>query len=104
MKQNNDDIDFLYEDVGALRRRNIKLEAYTRREHVRIFNVEEKYDENTEKLVRDIFVTNLKIPEEEVKDIRFEPVHRIAIDNSRQRAQSRPKPIIARFSHYQNKK
>ena len=71
VKENNEDIDFLFEDIGALRRRNIKLEAYTRRENVRIFNVGEEEDENTEELVRSVFVANLKIPADKVNDIRF---------------------------------
>ncbi|CAH3120873.1 unnamed protein product [Porites lobata] len=103
VKENNEDIDFLFEDIGALRRRNIKLEAYTRRENVRIFNVGEEEDENTEELVRSVFVANLKIPADKVNDIRFERVHRISTDNSSLRAPSYPKPIIARFSHYQDK-
>ena len=104
VKENNEDIDFLFEEIGALRRRNIKLEAYTRCENVRIFNVEEEEDENTEELVRSVFVANLKIPADKVKDIRFERVHRISTNNStRLRAPSYPKPIIARFSHYQDK-
>ena len=73
VKENNEDIDFLFEDNEALRRGNIKLEAYTRRENVRIFNVGEEEDENTEELVRSVFVANLKIPADKVNDIRFEP-------------------------------
>ena len=103
VKENNEDIDFLFEDIEALRRRNIKLEAYTRRENVRIFNVGEEEDENTEELVRNVFVANLKIPADKVNDIRFERVHRISTNNSSLRAPSYPKPIIARFSHYQDK-
>ena len=103
VKENNEDTDFLFEDIGALRRRNIKLEAYTRRENVRIFNVGEEEDENTEELVRSVFVANLKIPADKVNDIRFERVHRISTNNSSLRAPSYPKPIIARFSHYQDK-
>ena len=103
VKENNKDSDFLFKDIGALGRRNIKLEAYTRRENVRIFNVGEEEDENTEELVRSIFVANLKIPADKVNDIRFERVHRISTNNSSLRAPSYPKPIIARFSHYQDK-
>ena len=104
VKENNEDIDFLFEDIGALRRRNIRLEACTRRKNVRNFNVKEEEDENTEELVRSVFVANLKIPADKVKDIRFERVHRISTNNStRLRAPSYPKPIIARFSHYQDK-
>ena len=78
----------MIEEIGALRRRNIKLEAYTRRESVRIFNVEEEEDENTEELVRSVFVVNLKIPVDKVNDTRFEQVHRISTNNSGLRALS----------------
>ena len=88
VKENNEDIDFLFEDIGALRRRNIKLEAYTRRENVRIFNVEEEEDENTEELVRSVFAANLKIPVDKVNDICFEQVYRISTNNSGLRAPS----------------
>ena len=103
VKENNEDIDFLFEDIGALRRRNIKLEAYTRHENVRIFSVEEEEDENTEELVRSVFVANLKIPADKVNDIRFEWVHQISTNNSSLRTPSLPKLIIAHFSHYQDK-
>ncbi|CAH3185500.1 unnamed protein product, partial [Porites lobata] len=56
VEENNEDIDFLFEDTGALRRRNIKLGAYTRCENVRIFNVGEEEDENTEELGRFIIL------------------------------------------------
>ena len=51
-----------------LKRRNIKLEAYTRREHLKLFNIEEKEDENvdTEEIVRKTLVEKMSIPEEEV--------------------------------------
>ena len=102
VKENNEDIDhdFLFSDIGALRRRNIKLEACTRRENVRIFSVDEEENENTEELVRSVFVANLKFPADKVNDIRFERVHRISTNNSSLRVPSYPKPIIARFCHY----
>ena len=54
------------------------MEAYSRRENVRIFNVKEEVEENTEEVVRNLLATKLKtVPPEKVKDIRFERVHRI---------------------------
>ena len=100
-KKDNEDIGLFFEDIGAVRCRNIKLEAYTRCENVRIFNVEEE-DENAEELVRSVFIANFKIPVDKVSDIRFERVDRISTNNSSLRAPSYPKPIIARFS-YQDK-
>lgn len=49
VKENIEDIESLDTDIEALKRRNIKLEAYTRRENIRIFNVKEEVEENTEK-------------------------------------------------------
>ena len=49
-------------DIETLKRRNIKLEGYTRRENVRIFNVKEEAEENTEKVVRNLLGKKLKIP------------------------------------------
>ena len=105
VKENNEDIDFLFEDIGALRRRNIKLEAYTRRENVRILNVEEEEDENTEELVRSVFVANLKISVDKVNDIRLEQVRRISTNNYSLRAPSitsDKKEKIARQTTTQN--
>ena len=48
------------------------LEAYTRRENVRIFNVKEEVDENTEVVMRNLLVTKMQIPLEKVQSIRFE--------------------------------
>ena len=103
VEDNSEDIESLDADVEMLKQRNIKLEAYTRRENIRIFNIKEEPDENVEERVRSLFVTKLQIPPEAVKAIRFERVHRISTKTSSQRSQSRPRSVIARFSHYQDK-
>lgn len=105
VKDNSEDIESFNVDIEILKRRNIKLEAYTRRENMRIFNVQEESDENTEGLVRNIFTTKMQIPLQDVNAIRFERVHRIPTKKSSQRSQSQPRsnPIIVRFSHYQDK-
>lgn len=97
-EENIEDIESLDSDIETLKRRNIKLEAYTRRKNVRIFNVKEEVDENTEVVVRNLLVTKMQIPLEKVKSIRFERVHRI----SKKTQIQRPRPVIARFSHYQD--
>ena len=103
VEENIENIESLDEDIETLKRRNIKLEAYTRRENIRIFNVKEEVEENTEEVVRNLFVTKLKIPPEKVKDIRFEQVHRIPRKTGNQKPPNRPRPVIARFSYYQDK-
>jgi len=66
------------------------LEGYKRRENVRIFNVEEEEGENTEELVRSVFVANLKIPADKVNGICFEQVYQISTNNSSLKAPSYP--------------
>ena len=44
----------------------------------------------------------LKIPEEDIEQIRFERVHRIPTKNTSQGQNSKPKPIIAKFSFFQD--
>ena len=92
IKEHSEDIEFFW---------NIKLEAYTRRENIKIFNVKEESVENTEELIRKLFVTKLQIPNKDVKNIRFERVHRIP-SRAPDRSSSRPRPVIARFSFYQD--
>ena len=103
VEEHIEDIESLDTDIETLKRRNIKLEAYTRCENVRIFNVKEQVDENTEVVVRNLLVTVMQIPLEKVKNIRFERVHRIPRKTQNQRPPNRPRPVIARFSHYQDK-
>ena len=43
----------------------------------------------------------MKIPQDEVENIRFERVHRIP--SRRDRSRSKPRQIIAKFSFYQDK-
>lgn len=95
------ELSSLEEEVLKLKRRNIKLEAYTRRENLKLFNIEEKEDENvdTEEIVRKTLVEKMSIPEEEVKKIRFERVHRMRT----RKAFSKSRPVIAKFSFYQDK-
>ena len=98
VKENGEDIESFDADIEALKRRNIKLEAYTRCENIRIFNIKEESDENTEEQVRNLFVAKLQIPQKDVNAIRFEGVHRIPVKPSSQRSQSRgPRPVIAKF-------
>ena len=66
VEENIENMESLDADIETLKR-NIMLEAYRRRENVRIFNVKEEVDENTEEVVRNLLVTNMQIPLEKVK-------------------------------------
>jgi len=103
VEEHGDDLDSMDADIEALKRRNIKLEAYTRCKNMRIYNVNEESEENIKDVVRNLLVNKTQIPPEAVKVIGFERVHRIPTKTSNQRSQSRPRPVIARFSHYQDK-
>ena len=89
------------EDIQSLERNVLSLEAYTRRENIKIFNIEENEGENgnTESLVRNVLREKMKIPKEDEECIRFERIHRI----TPRRSSSKPRPIIVKFSHYQDK-
>ena len=92
----------LEKEVLVLKRRNIRIEAYTRRESIKIFNVKEDkaaLDVSTGSLIRDMLQDKMKIPEEDMKSIHFERVHRIVTC----KPSSKPRPIIAKFSFYQDK-
>ena len=98
------------EDLNAkikhLECRNIKLEAYTRRENLKVFNVPEGRGESTsaEDQLKKVMRDKLKIPEEDIEQIRFERVHRIPTKkNTSQGQNSKPRPIIAKFSFFQDK-
>ena len=97
VKENGEDMNSFDTNIEALKRRNIKLEAYTRRENIRIYNIKEESDENTEEQVRNLFVAKLRIPQNDVDAIRFERVHRIPVKSRG------PRPVIVRYSHYQDK-
>lgn len=83
VKENGQEIESFDADIEALKRRNIKLEDYTRRENIRIFNIKGS-DENTKEQVRNLFVSKLQIPQKDVNAIGFERVHRIPMKPSSQ--------------------
>ena len=102
IKEHSEDIEFFDADIGTLNRRKIKLEAFRRRENIKIFNVKEKSGENTEELIRRLFSRNCKFRTKMLKNFRFERIHRIPSEGPDRRS-SRPRPVIARFSFYQEK-
>ena len=99
------ELNGLKEEVENLRRRNIKLEAYTRRENIKIFGTEEsagETNEKTEELVRIMLKEKMKIPNDCVDNIRFERVHRMTTPQDRMNS-TKPRAIIVKFSFYQDK-
>jgi len=74
MDATTSELNGLKEEVENLKRRNIKLEAYTRRKDIKIFRIKESAAETSEKtkeLVRIMLKENIKIPGDCVDDIHF---------------------------------
>ena len=66
MADTNDKLTSLKE-VLNLKRRNIRMEAYSRRENIKIFGIAESAGEsyeNSEELVQDMMRHKMKIPED----------------------------------------
>ena len=93
MERLENELTSLKEELDFWKRRSIRLESYSRRENIKIFNVQETADEKTEFVVKKFLNENLKIPQNDVDVIRFERVHRLPTRQS-----NKPRPIIARFS------
>ena len=105
LEESNEELKTLKEEVMNLKRRNIKLEAYTRRENIKIFGIEDERGESntrTEELVRIMMREKMNIPKEDVERFQFERVHRILTRQDMVRS-SKPRPIIAKFSFYKDK-
>lgn len=101
----NQELKKLNKDIQQLKCRNIKLEAYTRRESIKIFNLQEIEGEtprDTEDLVRSMMEEKMKISREDMNEIRFERVHRLPSRRNPQ-GSTKIRPVIAKFSFYQDK-
>lgn len=92
-------------EIQQLKCRNIKLEAYTRRESIKIYNLQEIEGEtprDTENLVRAMMEEKMKISRVDMNEIRFERVHRLPTRRNPRRS-TNTRPVIAKFSFYQDK-
>ena len=93
--KNTEDIKSLERNFLSLKRCNIELEAYTRRENIKIFNIEENEGENGNNILRE----KMKTPKEDEEGICFERIHCMKPGKS----SSKPRPIIVKFGYYQYK-
>ena len=83
--------------------RAVKLESHSRRNNFNFFNIpEKKYEsfENSETILRNFMVAELKISKKDVDDISFERVHRMGKSSP---AESKPRPLIAKFTYHKDK-
>ena len=95
------------QELDLLQRRSIKLEAQSRRNNIKVFNVKETETmdsfKGTESVLKKLLVDQLKMPKEEVADLEFERVHRIPTCRSDENDRKKPRPIIAKMSFYKDK-
>ena len=88
-------------------RRHIKLECHSRRNNLKFFGIQEEGKESnsdTEETLREFLRNKLKIPPSDEGKIQFERVHRIVTRTaSANQAKSRPRPIIAKLTYFQDK-
>ena len=80
----------------ALQNEVDKLSMYVARENAVFMGIQEKQGEEVKMVLRDFFINNLKLSEEEVDNIEYQRVHRTA-------AKTTPRPIKARFLRYEDK-
>ena len=84
--------------------KQVHLEAQSRRENLLFHNINEQIDEKphqTEKLVTQILIHNCKIPEETVRKMKFQRVHRLGRVKVGDKA--KPRPIIAKFVWFKDR-
>lgn len=93
---NADELNKLKAEIQRQKCRNIKLEAYTRRENIKIFNLPEIRGEtprDTEELVKSMFEEKMSISKEDVDEIRFERVHRMPTRRNQDNP-TKPRPLL----------
>ncbi|XP_078355540.1 uncharacterized protein LOC144640211 [Oculina patagonica] len=97
-------------DLEEQKRRNIKLEAQSRRSNIKFFNVPESEtdgsNKETEKVLKSLLRNELKISKEAVDNLEFERVHRIPTRRNTltdQADANKPRPIIAKMSFFKDK-
>ena len=95
-----EEINVLREKLEHQRQRNIQLCQYSRKENIRLVNVNEEEGEDTAKL----FIEALKDKNLYNEKMRFHAIHRIPSNDEtnssaggRPRARGSPRQIIARF-------
>ena len=88
----------LEEKVNLLADQLIHLQAHGRRLNIIVNNAEETKNENTEEVVKEIFVKKLHIPELEVSKMMFRDCHRLPASNKSKSESGDPRrPIIVAF-------
>ena len=98
------------QDLEAQKRRNIKLEAQSRRRNIKLFNVPETETDGspkeTERVLKRLLRNELKMSHDAVHHLEFERAHRIPTRRNTDQtdeASKKPRPIIAKLSFFKDK-
>lgn len=92
------DVDLLKKENKLLKETVLDVQSRSMRDNLIISGIPESTPDNPEVQVKKFMVTALKIPTETVNNITFHRVHSLG-----PRGGQRPRPIIAKFEHYQQK-
>ena len=105
LKTQNENLESNYQqDINALREKTVDLEDRGRRNNLVFFGIEEALANETENceglVLTKVLVGSGVINEREINGEIFDRAHRLG---PKKDGQGRPRPIIARFTHYKDK-
>ncbi|XP_037399505.1 uncharacterized protein LOC119264775 [Pygocentrus nattereri] len=90
----------LSEENKKIKETVLDLQSRSMRDNLIFAGIPEKADEDPVSTVKSFIQTHLKLPEDTVKNIGFHRVHRLGGKRPDAR---RPRPIVAKFEHFQHK-
>uniref|UniRef100_A0A1A8I9P0 Ring finger protein 40 n=1 Tax=Nothobranchius kuhntae TaxID=321403 RepID=A0A1A8I9P0_NOTKU len=90
------------QDNKTLKETVLDLQARSMRDNLEFAGLPEQTGgaENCEHTIKNFLQTEMKIPEETIKNITFHRVHRLGAKRGDSR---RPRPIVAKFEHFKQK-
>ena len=87
----------LTDQINDITSKNLYLEAYSRRENIKFFNIPEVREEDTEEVLRNFMERDLGYCN--ARSVEIQRVHRLT---TRRNSNTAPRPIIARLLRYKD--
>ena len=87
----------LIDQINDINSKGLYLEAYSRRENIKFFNIPEVREEDTEEVLRNFMEQDLGY--RNARSVEIQRVHRLT---NRRNSDTAPRPIIARFLRYKD--
>lgn len=95
------------QELDSQKMRNIWLEVHSRRNNIKVFNVQETEESSgpveTERVLKDLLQSPLKMRKKEMENLEFERVHCILTQQTSDASQTKPCPILAKWSFFKDK-